>query len=376
MQIIKKIPIYIHPFFWLFSALIGFFMSGSLIGTFFWIGIIFVSVLVHELGHAVMALIFKQRVKIQLVAMGGLTTYHGKTLKYYQQFLITLNGPLFGILLFAISVLIIWFDFIKNPLALSTLKIFSSVNLFWSLVNLIPVLPLDGGQLLRIALEGFFGVKGFKASLILGFVIATLIALVSFALRQYLLGALFFLFAFQSFELYRKSKDLSKDDRDEKLVNKLNKAIFLFQKKDYAEAEELLMDLRNQTHDGMIYNQAVHYLAFIAYEKNDFKKAYEYLLLIKNNLMDDAICLLHKLAFEENNFDLVKELSSDCYKLSATKFVALTNAKAFAMLKEAKPAGGWLKTAIQFGDIDLESILSEKYFDNVKNDSEFKSFFY
>lgn len=376
MHIIKKIPIYVSPFFWVFSALIGFLMSSSLVGTLFWIMIIFISVLVHELGHATMALIFKQRVKIELVAMGGLTSYFGRTLKYWQQFLITLMGPVFGFLLFVLASIILFLGFFKNPALIKTLMIFQSVNLFWSIVNLIPVMPLDGGQLLRIALEGFFKVKGFKISLFIGFIVAAIIALASFAVREYLIGALFFLFAFQSFDMYRRSKGLTNSDRDEKLSNELKRAIILYQKKEFEEAKELFVDLRNKSKNGLIFNQSTHYLAFIEYEKNDFKKAYEYLLTIKDKLGDDGICLMHKLAFEENNFELVKELSSSCYKLSSTKSVALINAKAFAMLKEAKPAGGWLNTAMQYGDIDLNSLLLEHYFAYVKDDEEFKKFFH
>ncbi|MBS0653626.1 MAG: stage IV sporulation protein FB, partial [Verrucomicrobia bacterium] len=55
-----KIPISIYPTFWLFAALIGYMNSMSLIGTVIWIGIIFVSVLFHEFGHALTAWAFGQ----------------------------------------------------------------------------------------------------------------------------------------------------------------------------------------------------------------------------------------------------------------------------------------------------------------------------
>jgi len=371
----KKISIYVHPFFWIFAALIGLLMSGSIIGTFYWIIIIFVSVLVHELGHATMAVIFKQRPKIELVFMGGLTSYRGKSLRYYQQFLIVLNGPLFGIMLFLFASLVLWLNFFKSPNIVGAFKIMQIVNLFWSIVNLFPVLPLDGGQLLRIALEGFMGVRGFKLSLLIGFIFAAAVALASFAVRYYFIGALFFLFAFQSFDMYRKSKNLQKCDRDEKLAHELELAQKLLKKGDLKKAEKLFEDLRNKTHEGLIFNQATHFLAYMFYEREDFKKAYEYLLSVQDKLNEEAVCLLHKLAFQENNFELVKKLSSDCYKLSSTKKVALINARAFAILGEAKPAGGWLQTAIQFNDVDLKQVLSEKYFEKIKNDPTFLSFF-
>jgi len=376
MKIIPRIPIYIHPFFWIFAALIGFLMSQTIVGTLLWIVIIFISVLVHEMGHALTSLIFKQNPKIELVAMGGLTSYQGKKLKYYQQFLIVLMGPVFGILLFGFATLILWLNFISNPTFLATIKVMQVVNLFWSIVNLLPILPLDGGQLLRIALEAFFGIKGFKLSLLLGFIFSSILALGSFAVRYYLLGALFFLFAFQSFDMYRKSKNIKKCDRDEKLSDILVKAQMLIKKGDKQEAEKLLKDLRSKTNEGMIFVQTTHILAFLSYEKKDRKKAYEYLLSIKDKIEDDAICLLHELAFDEKNYKLVKELSASSYKLAPTKEIALKNAKTFAILGEAKPAGGWLKTASQFNQLDIDKILSENYFDKVKNDPVFKKFFH
>ena len=249
------------------------------------------------------------------------------------------------------------------------------VNLFWSIVNLLPILPLDGGQLLRIALEAFFGIKGFKLSLLLGFIFAAILALGSFAIRYYLLVALFFLFAFQSFDMYRKSKNIKKCDRDERFADAFTKAQLLMKGGNKDEAQKLLEDLRSKTKEGLIYVQATHLLAFLYNDQKDRKKTYELLVSIKDKIADEAICLLHELAFEEDNFKLVKDLSASSYKLSPTMEIALKNAKAFAMLGEAKPSGGWLKTASQFNKLDLDKVLSEKYFDKVKNDPAFKHFF-
>ncbi|NGX27864.1 MAG: Stage IV sporulation protein FB [Candidatus Anoxychlamydiales bacterium] len=375
MKMRSKIPIRIHHFFWIFAALIGFLMSQSLIGTLIWIVIIFVSVIVHELGHAIMALVFKQNPKIELIAMGGLTSYKGDKLKYWQQFLIVLNGPLFGIFLFLIATLILWLNFFTNPTLVGTIKIFQVVNLFWSIVNLLPVLPMDGGQLLRIVLEAIFGIRGFKIALLIGFIIAAAIALFSFAVRYYLLGALFFLFAFQSFDMYRKSKNITPSDRDDTLAEAFAKAQLLMQEGKKRDAQKILEDLRGKTHQGLIFTQATQLLAFLYYEQKDNKKAYEYLLSVKDRLQEDAVCLLHKLAFEEDNYQIVKDLSASCYKLAPTKEVALINARSFAMLGDAKPAGGWLRTAKEFGQIDISKIINEKYFEKIKEDPIFKNFF-
>ena len=173
----------------------------------------------------------------------------------------------------------------------------------------------------------------------------------------------------------KRTKNITKSDRDEHLTKELSQAEILLQQGNKEQAEKLLLDLRNKTQGGLIYNQVTHLLAFLAFEKKDTKLAYEYLLSIKDKLSDEAICLMHNLAFEENDYQMVKKLSANCYKLSPSKKVALINARTFAVLNEPKPAGGWLKTAMQFEEFDIKSILREKYFETVKNDSSFKHFF-
>jgi stage IV sporulation protein FB len=191
------IPVRIQPLFWVFAALIGWMSSGTLFGTLAWVGIIFFSVLFHEYGHAFTAVCFKQRASIQLVALGGLTTFDGPKLKSWQRFLIVLNGPLFGFGLFVIATVLLQYSW--TPILMAIFRATQVANLFWTVVNLFPVLPLDGGQLLRIVLEALFGVKGLKLALLVGAVISSVCTLGFLLLQQYLAAALFALFAFQGF---------------------------------------------------------------------------------------------------------------------------------------------------------------------------------
>src|SRR5579883_1974403 len=95
----KRIPVLIRPTFWLFAAIIAFIYGRTLWGTLIWTGIIFVSVLFHEYGHALTAMFFGRKPRIEIVALGGLTMHDGEKLSAWKQFLIVLNGPLFGLLL-------------------------------------------------------------------------------------------------------------------------------------------------------------------------------------------------------------------------------------------------------------------------------------
>lgn len=374
IRIPGRIPITIYGTFWLFAALIGYLNSYSIFGTMIWMAIIFVSVLFHEFGHALTALIFGQSPQIELIALGGLTYYDGQKLALWKQFLIILNGPLFGFLLFGISS---WLLFIpslaQGPLG-SILALTQTVNLFWTIVNLLPVLPLDGGQLLRIVFEAIFGLKGFKYALFVGVAIAVVIAFASFLYQQFFAGALFFLLAFQSIATIRRTRHLTESDRDDGVCNLLARTEALLQKGEKEEAAKLCEEIRSKAKNGLLFALATQYLAFLKYEKGLSQESYQLLLSIKDDLANDGLCLLHKAAFDQHDFPLVIEIGPVCFQTLPTAETALRNAYAHAELKQPVPAIGWLRTAIQEGLANTLEIIKAHAFDPIRQDPSFEEF--
>lgn len=373
IEIPGRIPISIHPFFWIVAALIGWINSQTLLGVGIWMGIVFVSVLFHEFGHALTAVLFRQKARIQLVALGGLTSYDGAKLSYLKQFIIVFNGPFFGILLCLFATLILK----TVPLGKTLHMVFfwtQIANLFWSVVNLLPVLPLDGGQLLRIVMEAIFGIRGFKASLLVGAILSLLLCFGSFLIQQFLLGAFFFLFGFQSFDMWRKSRHANVADRAEDHRQMMIRAEALLAQGHKTEAKNLLEEIRTKAAGGVLAAASAQYLAFLYVEEKRRDEAYDLLLSIKDDLADDARALLHQLAAEKENSALVAELSAECYQYAPTRETALRNARAFAALGQPVPAGGWIQTAWQHGGIDLPALLDEPVFQSVKNNPSFIAF--
>ena len=112
------------------------------------------------------------------------------------------------------------------------------------------------------------------------------------------------------------------------------------------------------------------------FEEGKNHEAYELLLSVKDLLEEEALCLLQKLAYHEQDFSLVVALSSVCYERFPNQETALLNARAYAHLNQPKPAGGWFVCALDFDDVDKEKILHEEVFDSVRKDPEFQSFFH
>jgi Zn-dependent protease len=143
---IAGIPVRIDPSFLLIVVLLGFGAgSGALLVA--WIVVVTISVLLHELGHAVAFRRFGQEPSILLQGMGGLTAGSGAPLSPTRDVIVSLAGPLTGLLLLGLPALLYSHHVTGlSPTAKAVLNDVVFVNLAWSILNLLPILPLDGGR--------------------------------------------------------------------------------------------------------------------------------------------------------------------------------------------------------------------------------------
>ncbi|MBL8077617.1 MAG: hypothetical protein JNM55_06630 [Anaerolineales bacterium] len=230
---IAGIPVRVHPLFWVIAILFGL-SSSSLIHILLWVFAIFISILIHELGHAFAMRRYGQRSSIVLHGTGGLTipeqiSWGGGTaniaLTPNQEILISLAGPFAGFL-FAIFILLITivmggvitltalFGIIPFPIAqipnggdiVNTLLItLLWVNIFWGLVNLMPVYPLDGGNVARYVLLQSDPWDGVRKSLWLSVITGAVVAFAAFfVMHSTYMAFLFGLLAFQSYQILQR----------------------------------------------------------------------------------------------------------------------------------------------------------------------------
>lgn len=147
-----RIPIEVEPLFWLMAFVMGSNLRGPAIVL--WVLVVFVSIIVHELGHALASMAFGARAKIKLHSMGGLT-FPDRKLTRSQEIIMTLAGPFAGFALAAVAYAIVWQfpTVLLTPNAGLLLSFLVSVNFWWGVMNLLPVPPLDGGHV-ALALGG------------------------------------------------------------------------------------------------------------------------------------------------------------------------------------------------------------------------------
>jgi Zn-dependent protease len=167
-----------------------------------WIVVVFVSVLVHELGHALAFRAFGYPSTVQLVMFGGVTTpATDAPLSWGKDVVCTLAGPLFGA---SLGILCWWASgaFPWGETGSRGLRLAAQANALWAILNLLPILPMDGGRISRALLGRIFGRGGVIAALGIG--VLTCAGLAFLAYRSGggnpLLLVFLLLFGFQNFQ--------------------------------------------------------------------------------------------------------------------------------------------------------------------------------
>jgi Zn-dependent protease/predicted transcriptional regulator len=164
---ILKIPIYLHPSWFIIFALITFSLGtqfkqqhpGWSPSQHWALGIItailfFSSVVVHELGHSVVAMRYKIPVQsITLFVFGGLARIGREPTNSRQEFNIGIAGPITSFLLSGGFYLVTRIPG-ASEMVIATATWLTEINFVLAAFNLVPGFPLDGGRIFRALVWG------------------------------------------------------------------------------------------------------------------------------------------------------------------------------------------------------------------------------
>ena len=226
---IMGIPVRVHPLFWLLVTVLGLSGSGDdSRGLLIWIAVCFVSILVHEFGHALTIRYFGWSPHVVLYSFGGLAIYNpsfspvgrgGRRVRNSGavQVVISLAGPGAGFLLaFLVLVLLaatgyesflpffgrFWViregSSLSNQAVIQLVHFLLYINIYWGILNLLPIYPLDGGQVSR---ELFLANSndGVRQSLILSLIAAAMIATFALVRGEVYLAFMFGYLAYMNY---------------------------------------------------------------------------------------------------------------------------------------------------------------------------------
>ncbi len=165
---VAGIDIFIH---WTFLLLIGFIVytnkkagynQTQIAWSVLFISFVFITVLLHELGHAMAARRFNIKTRdITLLPIGGLARLEKMPEKPWEELVVAIAGPAVNIVLAAITSLFIsipepeaFIEQLSNGVNASNFFLnFFVVNLVLAFFNLLPAFPMDGGRVFRALLS-------------------------------------------------------------------------------------------------------------------------------------------------------------------------------------------------------------------------------
>jgi Zn-dependent protease len=156
--------------------------------------LLFASVLLHELGHSLVAQ--SQGIKVNSITLflfGGVAAIEEESKTPGEAFQVAIAGPAVSVMLFFLLSLAASVIPDSNPLSEMTGDL-ARINLVVALFNLIPGLPLDGGQVLKAALWKVTGDRfqavhwAAKAGQILGYTAIALGFAIDFFTREFITG--------------------------------------------------------------------------------------------------------------------------------------------------------------------------------------------
>ena len=174
---VAGVPVRVDPLFLLAMGLLGWAMGRQGLFLLAWMVVACTAVLVHELGHALAFRRFGAQPEVVLWGLGGYTT--GDAQPPWRSVVVSMAGPAVGLAAGGAVLVGSRVTGPLPPLAETALADLVFVNLGWGLFNLLPILPLDGGNVVSAGLDGLTGGRGEKPARIVSVLTAVTIGLLA-----------------------------------------------------------------------------------------------------------------------------------------------------------------------------------------------------
>ena len=212
------VPVRIEPVFFQILVVLGLGFEGWMLAT--WVAVAGLSVLVHEVGHAMAFRAYGHRPSIVLYGMGGVTSAEAD-LSPGRGIVVSLAGPLSALVVFGLPAWVALASGSVTGDAEVVLQQVVWVNVGWSLLNLVPILPLDGGQVTRSVLDLVTDGRGERPARVLSVVVAGALGVWALSVDLLFAGIIGLMFAMTNITELARSKGSADDDEVADAVRRL-----------------------------------------------------------------------------------------------------------------------------------------------------------
>lgn len=372
-----KVTVSAEPFFWLMAGLFGVMLGrGSPRESVMWALVVGFSVLWHELGHAAVCLAWGKGADIVLQGFGGATRPRDVSrFGTWRTAALDLAGCAAGFSLAAAALAVLYIGAVSKgsvpPEALKLATALATVNVWFSVFNLLPISPMDGGKLVAGLLSARWGLGGRRVAHGIGLALGA-----GACLWFYRGGAMYGAFlcgamAAGEGRALKRSLSMTAADSDATLTGELPRAVELWDKGRHEEAVAVVRALREKAKAGLTFDAATLHLAYFLYLMERFGEAYE---LFKAAPEGDMSAPLKRAyadaALRAGDFKLALRLGRTNFHDQTGPDTAYAAALAAAGLGDARETATWLKTALRLG-LDRGE-LRAKEFDAVRGAEEFR----
>jgi Zn-dependent protease len=372
-----RVTVSVQPFFWVMAAFFGVSLGrGSAPEIALWTAAVAFSVLVHESGHAAACLAFGSGADIVLHGFGGATRPRDpSSFGTWKVAALDLAGCAAGGALAAASFGVLRARSLGTaplpPLALAAAAALVQVNVWFTLFNLLPVAPMDGGKLVQGLLSAGFGVGGRRAGHALGLVLGGAAALWFLARGETYGAFLSGLLALGEVRSLRRALSMTAADADPAVAAELKRAAELWSAGRREDAAAALAALRARAGAGLTHAAATLQLAFyLAVLGRDEESLALFKLARESDMSPAAKRAYGEVARRLGDWTLALRLGRTNFHDEPGPRTAAAAAVAAAGLDDARETVSWLRTALRFGLPRSE--LSSPAFEGVRASKEFQ----
>jgi tetratricopeptide (TPR) repeat protein len=170
------------------------------------------------------------------------------------------------------------------------LSMLVEANLYWSLFNLVPVVPLDGGRISQVLFTRVFGRKGLFASLGLGAAVSLVLAYLGMSKGFFFIGIFFGMFAAQAVGQILSVARASPVSESDPAAQALARATEAMRGQDLEGASKLaqaVLDKDPPAHPE-VRSRAHHVLGWIAIKRGEGRLALDHFSQVQGQSVEPA----------------------------------------------------------------------------------------